>query len=202
MKNTAPSEVLISRRKRERIVWLLFVLAGSCAPLSSGPPIRTPMPCISAEDLAGNPRLISKMDAPCILFFYKPSCRPCNRLLEVLQSCFGNKPTSWPSLLLLVQREQKHTLATKELAGLPVFLISQNAWYNEFKVSRTPILLFYQAEGLLLRKQCGWRSNRDQAKILNDFVLEVLRTAQRTSPPLLRLSLQVANELYAHSAKS
>ena len=162
---------------------VLFVLTVSCRVPSSGPPIGHLMPMIIATDLSGQSQIISSLRAPCVLFFFTPSCQPCNQLLEYLASRFLRKGSRPFSLFLVVDRGQKETLAHIPLHGFPALFIDQTVWRNTFQVSRTPVLLFYQAQGRLTRKLIGWRSTSIHQDLLEDLIQEA-RTAASPHPRL------------------
>ena len=199
MTSTRPETKLIKGLKPKPAIWLLLSLVGSCSIPNSGPPVGNSIPRVPAEDLSGQPQLISSMTAPCILFFYNPSCQPCNLLLDSLHPYFQNKENSLPKLFLLVKQDRKDAMVSKTGSGFPVLLISKNDWHNVFKVSRTPILLFYQSQGTLVRKQLGRRSPTVQLSILNDYVRLVRNKELRKAP--LRCNSRLTNDWFSSFKK-
>lgn len=193
MRDITSEEVPTWVRMPTVVIVLLLSMAGSCWMPESGPRIGNAMPEVRAEDVTGHPKVISSMDAPCILFFYTPSCTPCNRLLESLYRYFEKREGPLPLLFLLVKQEKRDALLAKTLPRFPVLIIGQNTWKHVFQINRTPILLFYQAQGRLVRKQLGFRSITVQGRILNDFVREIRKPTRRDSRlsiyPFSKLSL-------------
>jgi hypothetical protein len=185
---TITDKTLISRNIFRSTGWLLVTLAGSCGVLDSGPPLGHHIPRILAEDLAGQSQLLSCKSAPCILFFYKPSCPPCRQLLENLLFYFDDKSSPHPTLFLLMKQKKEEVPKTR----FPVLTISQHTWEETFRISRTPVLLFYEAQGRLIRKQLGWRPRAIQSVILDGFFRTVSKGIQFdpffTSSPVPKLT--------------
>jgi len=164
-------------------IWVLLALAFSCRVPDSGPPIGHLMPIIVAKDLAGQTRIISSLNAPCVLFFFTPTCQPCNQLLDYLASLLVQPDTRPLRLFLVVTREKQEALTHKLLHGFPVLVVDQQVCRNTFRVSRTPVLLSYQTQGRLTRKHLGWKATNIQRNLIEDLIQE----ARKPSSPNPRL---------------
>jgi hypothetical protein len=159
-----PEKLVVSRGIKP-VFWLLIILAAACAGFDSGPPIGSSIPTVLGKDMAGRFQPLHRKDAPCILFFYNPKCTPCKKLLGNLLIYDENGNHSLPTVILLTKKPKQAIPKT----GFPVLTISENAWKKAFNINRTPILLFYEAQGRLVQKQLGWRPRAIQTGILDEF---------------------------------
>lgn len=148
--------------------WLHLSLA-SCALLQSGPPLGSSLPLFKGTNSANRRVSIHPSEAPCILFFYSASCYPCSRLLEVITTCLEQSGRSKPRLFLLIQADQEATGYAPTDSEFPVVAVTSRTWKTVFHAKRTPMLLFYDAKGTLIRKQLGWRPQILQQRILENF---------------------------------
>jgi hypothetical protein len=98
-------------------------------------------------------------------------------VLENLLLYFENHSTSKKNLFLITKDRRVRLPETT----IPVLIVGQTSWEKSFRIRRTPVVLFYQDEARLSRKQVGWRPRFIQTAILDRF----LRRTQAPNPSRL-----------------
>jgi thioredoxin-related protein len=173
MNNTPESRTINLRRMG--LCWLtaialwICLFVGSCSFLQSGPPLGSSLPPFNGTDSCSNRLSVSPSEAPCILFFYSAQCYPCSQLLEVITSCLEQSGRPKPKVVLLIRERDRADSTEVIRPGFRVIAISSKTWGEVFQAKRTPMLLFYNSGGKLVRKQLGWRPALLQQRILDQF---------------------------------
>ena len=142
---------------------------GSCSLVQSGPPLGSSLPTFKGTDSYDSRLSVRSSDAPCVLFFYSAQCYACSQLLEVITSCLERSGRPKPNVLLLIEEGRRASSSRLVACGFRVIAISSETWSEVFQARRTPMLLFYDSRGELVRKQLGWRPALLQQRILDEF---------------------------------